>query len=632
MRKIIILITALCLLLFAAAQTSQPASQTLTEDQIQAMMRERGINFVSTGQELMLVGNNIFHPNTRNYIDVNSKFPGGTEIISKADGIIVRVLENQVGSLPHGKYKVEIADGKSSNLGDIKIVSTPDKKAANLEFDEGRIILKKGSKIEVDGIPISATEDDVIIGERVLGENYYLKDVDGIHFYGNGFGVGLGKREHIPLNNKDEDREHGIDPKDLETTIAPYLFRRDTVLQDHSPDVSKLQAFLKRRGLYHENIDGDLGPATTEALANFQREIGLLSTGELDPVTIEKINIRAANLFPDSEYMGAKRGDEGQKMIKLQEFLADEGVFDARTAPNFGPKTEEAVKSFQRKYDIEDSGIVDEETLDIMNLIQGGYIRSNNLNVVDVESDVSILGIEDGFMTITKNRIPTIPVETNKGLIFTRAGKDISMEHVYVKDSENPLRMAPIITINNDVQIEKVEFGGTSEEKIEIFKTFIEPHERIMSKAIPLKAYLDTAKPPNPTIGIGFNLNRGDARKRLAEVGANYDRVRAGQDTITREQAYQLYEYTVEEAVGKAKKYFDNYDELPVQAQKVLVDMCFNIRKFHTWHNFQDAIESWDFNRAANIMDCSLWKTQVKGRATNDNIPIMRELAKTHQR
>ena len=29
--------------------------------------------------------------------------------------------------------------------------------------------------------------------------------------------------------------------------------------------------------------------------------------------------------------------------------------------------------------------------------------------------------------------------------------------------------------------------------------------------------YMDSASPPNPTIGVGFNLNRSDARQALGE-------------------------------------------------------------------------------------------------------------------
>lgn len=43
--------------------------------------------------------------------------------------------------------------------------------------------------------------------------------------------------------------------------------------------------------------------------------------------------------------------------------------------------------------------------------------------------------------------------------------------------------------------------------------------------------YVDTAG--HPTIGIGFNLDRGDARSIITSLGLNYDNVRAGKTCLS---------------------------------------------------------------------------------------------------
>lgn len=60
------------------------------------------------------------------------------------------------------------------------------------------------------------------------------------------------------------------------------------------------------------------------------------------------------------------------------------------------------------------------------------------------------------------------------------------------------------------------------------------------------KAWGDSAKKGRPTVGLGFNLERADARKLLAEVGADYDALLAGRTALSREQARKLFDITLQ--------------------------------------------------------------------------------------
>ena len=51
--------------------------------------------------------------------------------------------------------------------------------------------------------------------------------------------------------------------------------------------------------------------------------------------------------------------------------------------------------------------------------------------------------------------------------------------------------------------------------------------------------YIDTEQ--HPTVGIGFNLDRSDARRHLSAVGANYDQIRTGSATLTDYQIRTLF-------------------------------------------------------------------------------------------
>ncbi len=58
-------------------------------------------------------------------------------------------------------------------------------------------------------------------------------------------------------------------------------------LAELTPDtVAQLQSRLQRMGFYHGNIDGQWGPETSDALADFQHAHGLQTTGNLNLPTI----------------------------------------------------------------------------------------------------------------------------------------------------------------------------------------------------------------------------------------------------------------------------------------------------------------------------------------------------------
>src|ERR1700730_18554339 len=46
--------------------------------------------------------------------------------------------------------------------------------------------------------------------------------------------------------------------------------------------------------------------------------------------------------------------------------------------------------------------------------------------------------------------------------------------------------------------------------------------------------YVDTAG--NPTVGIGFNLNRSNAQAAISAIGVDYDKLRAGVVSLTQAQ------------------------------------------------------------------------------------------------
>lgn len=128
----------------------------------------------------------------------------------------------------------------------------------------------------------------------------------------------------------------------------------------------------------------------------------------------------------------------------------------------------------------------------------------------------------------------------------------------------------------------------------------------------------------HPTIGIGFNLDRDDARRQIEGLGLDYHQVRAGGINLSREQIYCLFEADVDRAIADAKTIVANFGSLPPAKQTVVVDMVFNLGAggFAKFRQTIAAIENQDWPRAAIEMKDSRWYHQV-GRRAVANVAVM---------
>lgn len=130
------------------------------------------------------------------------------------------------------------------------------------------------------------------------------------------------------------------------------------------------------------------------------------------------------------------------------------------------------------------------------------------------------------------------------------------------------------------------------------------------------KVYKDTAG--HPTIGVGFNLDRADARTLLTRVGASFDDIRNGVASLDDDQIDYLLDKTMLEAIVHAKLAFSDgvFDRLDSIRKAVVVDMVFNMGA-STFSHFKgtiSAITEGDYALAASRMEHSLWYKQVGNR------------------
>lgn len=137
--------------------------------------------------------------------------------------------------------------------------------------------------------------------------------------------------------------------------------------------------------------------------------------------------------------------------------------------------------------------------------------------------------------------------------------------------------------------------------------------------------YTDTAG--NPTIGVGFNLNRSDARTAIEAIGANYDSVVNGTQRLNDTQIDRLLSDDVRGAVNYAHVTVAGFSNLPTDVREIIVDMIFNLgrRGFDRFVNFKDAIAARNWAGAADALVDSRWYNQV-GRRSRHHEAVLRSI------
>ena len=150
---------------------------------------------------------------------------------------------------------------------------------------------------------------------------------------------------------------------------TPEIKEFQTVrLGDQNKYVSDLKFKLKRLDYYENTIEDNFDSKTQESVRKFQSDNNLTVDGIAGPSTWKILN---------SEYETFKNnlpviinplfeGSTGEEVRLLQENLRMLGYDDIETDGNFTSATENAVKKFQLENNINDTGIVNQETWELI--------------------------------------------------------------------------------------------------------------------------------------------------------------------------------------------------------------------------------------------------------------------------
>ena len=166
------------------------------------------------------------------------------------------------------------------------------------------------------------------------------------------------------------------------TVDDPY---QDRTIKNGSygKDVANAQMRLKAAGYLLGNADGIFGPKTKVAVLALQKDNNLKQDGIVGPSTwavIKSLNVSNAEpdvVDPQEPSVGAnvkriERGDKGARVTKLQQQLIQLGLLEAgQDDGKFGPKTEQAVRKFQKQQGIKVDGIAGTQTFVRLNEMLG---------------------------------------------------------------------------------------------------------------------------------------------------------------------------------------------------------------------------------------------------------------------
>ena len=145
--------------------------------------------------------------------------------------------------------------------------------------------------------------------------------------------------------------------------VGALLGAAPAVAATTNPQIPGLQVALRAHGLYAGPIDGVAGPKTREGVLAFQRRRGLVVDGIAGPrtrVALGKLGV------PLLGRRVVKRGTVGYDVSVLQFQLKRRGLLRGRIDGRFGPLTERAVRTFQRRKGLFVDGVVGPATLDAL--------------------------------------------------------------------------------------------------------------------------------------------------------------------------------------------------------------------------------------------------------------------------
>ena len=176
----------------------------------------------------------------------------------------------------------------------------------------------------------------------------------------------------------------------------------------------------------------------------------------------------------------------------------------------------------------------------------------------------------------------------------------------------------PSNNIPQDEQISTPTQPNSTQINFGEIKNLITKHEVGGTKTNIHKVYPDPIHGMKvPTIGIGYNLNKSEAKQEIENLGLNYQDILSGKQSLTPDQVDSLFIQDLSKAVRDARIFLPNFDSQPTAIKTIIIDMSFNLglTRLSKFQKLRKALVNYNYPEATKEMKDSKWYNQVGNRS-----------------
>lgn len=174
-----------------------------------------------------------------------------------------------------------------------------------------------------------------------------------------------------------------IAPKTIPTPAKGDIARLDNAgINREKQLVSSIQSALAEKGFFSGEVDGLMGPLTSNSIREYEAYLGIKETGEASAELFQRIKGRSSTGSNTTTITNASSTASNadnlynKAILKLvQSGIAKAGIADIEADGIYGKQTEAAIMNFQRRYDLDVTGKPDAKLLkqlQKLNLIEPG--------------------------------------------------------------------------------------------------------------------------------------------------------------------------------------------------------------------------------------------------------------------